>query len=466
MSKKTGFLTNIKNRILNDEAPQPLSSQDSDSSIHSILQNLNKTIDSNIATMQKINTEEQEKMSILIKKSNEKITNTDNKDSPPFLKNYLQEHKVSVSQDVENEKETTTSNDNDLKLQISESESTEQKEVKIKLLTKQKVKSLSDNLKKRVYGQDHVIEEVVDILKVAALNIKINKEKPAGNYLFAGPSGVGKTELAQSVADTLEVPLLVLNMGEYSLEQDITKLIGTSPGYVGYQEGGILTNFVKANPSCIVLFDELEKAHPSIDKILLSIMDKGIAADNKGVKVIFTDTIIISTSNLGADLEYEENISKEIKDKYKMEAIKQGLRPEIINRYDSVFHFNTLHKDIYKMIVQKFLKQLTGRIQEEHSMNINITDKLLNFIVEKSYDPSMGGRPARRFIEKVVVKPLADYLIEQPDEDNSEFADHKLSLDLNKDSKICFKGKNNKIIRVLDNTEELVTRIENGKFTN
>lgn len=235
---------------------------------------------------------------------------------------------------------------------------------------------------------------------------------------------------------------------------------------MGYQEGGILTNFVKANPSCIVLFDELEKAHPSIDKILLSIMDKGIAADNKGVKVIFTDTIIISTSNLGADLEYEENISKEIKDKYKMEAIKQGLRPEIINRYDSVFHFNTLHKDVYKMIVQKFLKQLTGRIQEEHSMNINITDKLLNFIVEKSYDPSMGGRPARRFIEKVVVKPLADYLIEQPDEDNSEFADYKLSLDLNKDSKICFKGKNNKIIRVLDNTEELVTRIENGKFTN
>ena len=149
-----------------------------------------------------------------------------------------------------------------------------------------------------------------------------------------------------------------------------------------------------------------------------------------------------------------------------MEAIKQGLRPEIINRYDSVFHFNTLHKDVYKMIVQKFLKKLTGRIQEEHSMNINITDKLLNFIVEKSYDPSMGGRPARRFIEKVVVKPLADYLIEQPDEDNSEFADHKLSLDLNKDSKICFKGKNNKIIRVLDNTEELVTRIENGKFTN
>ena len=466
MSKKTGFLTNIKNRILNDESPQIRPSQDSDSSIHSILQNLNKTIDSNIATMQKINTEEQEKMSILIKKSNEKITNTDNKDSTPFLKNSLQEHKVTVSQDVENEKETTTSNDNDLKLQISESESTEQKEVKIKLLTKQKVKSLSDNLKKRVYGQDHVIEEVVDILKVAALNIKINKEKPAGNYLFAGPSGVGKTELAQSVADTLEVPLLVLNMGEYSLEQDITKLIGTSPGYVGYQEGGILTNFVKANPSCIVLFDELEKAHPSIDKILLSIMDKGIAADNKGVKVLFTDTIIISTSNLGADLEYEENISKEIKDKYKMEAIKQGLRPEIINRYDSVFHFNTLHKDVYKMIVQKFLKQLTGRIQEEHSMNINITDKLLNFIVEKSYDPSMGGRPARRFIEKVVVKPLADYLIEQPDEDNSEFADHKLSLDLNKDSKICFKGKNNKIIRVLDNTEELVTRIENGKFTN
>jgi len=334
-----------------------------------------------------------------------------------------------------------------------------------KLLDRPKIRVLKENLLKRVFGQDPVLDEVVDILKVAALNIKINKEKPAGNYLFAGPSGVGKTELAQTLADSLDVPLLVINMGEYGLEQDVTKLIGTSPGYVGYQEGGILTNFVMENPVCIVLFDEIEKAHPSIDKILLSIMDKGTATDNKGKKVIFKETIVISTSNLGADIEYIQGLEQSEKNKYRMEAIKEGLRPEIINRYDSVFHFYSLSPEIYKKVVNKFLAKLTTSIQEEHNILLKFSDKILDFISDKSFDPAMGGRPARRFIEKIVVKPLADYMLREDFE--QEIGKHpEITIDLNKENNVCFKGKNRKILWVLENTAELVARIEEGKFTN
>jgi len=334
-----------------------------------------------------------------------------------------------------------------------------------KLLDRPKIRVLKENLLKRVFGQDPVLDEVVDILKVAALNIKINKEKPAGNYLFAGPSGVGKTELAQTLADSLDVPLLVINMGEYGLEQDVTKLIGTSPGYVGYQEGGILTNFVMENPVCIVLFDEIEKAHPSIDKILLSIMDKGTATDNKGKKVIFKETIVISTSNLGADIEYIQGLEQSEKNKYRMEAIKEGLRPEIINRYDSVFHFYSLSPEIYKKVVNKFLAKLTTSIQEEHNILLKFSDKILDFISDKSFDPAMGGRPARRFIEKIVVKPLADYMLREDFE--QEIGKHpEITIDLNKENNVCFKGKNRKILGVLENTAELVARIEEGKFTN
>lgn len=386
-------------------------------------------------------------------------------DTPPFMVNLIKENGIPNSTATANEGQTQ----DDAKIKASTSSSSEKDKAEqkepVKLLDKKKIRGLKDNLSQRVFGQDPVLEEVVDILKIAALNIKINKQKPAGNYLFAGPSGVGKTELAQSLADSLGVPILIVNMGEYGLEQDVTKLIGTSPGYVGYQEGGILTNFVKENPACIVLFDELEKAHPSADKILLSIMDKGTCTDNKGVEVSFKETIVISTSNLGADIEYVQGIDQETKNKYRMDAIKEGLRPEIINRYDSVFHFYSLSPEIYRKVADKFLIKLNDSMKEEHKINLKFTDKLMDFIVEKSFDPAMGGRPARRFIEKIVIKPLADYMLDE----NFEKAvqDHpEISLDINKDGNVCFKGKNRKVLGVLENTKELVARIEEGKFTN
>jgi ATP-dependent Clp protease ATP-binding subunit ClpA len=383
-------------------------------------------------------------------------------DTPPFLKNLAKENSQPISTQVVENKDTP-------KVAVDKAKdpaavAAEEKK-NIKLLDKAKIRTLRENLLKRVFGQDPVVEEVVDVLKIAALNIKINKEKPAGNYLFAGPSGVGKTELAQALAEALDVPILVINMGEYGLEQDVTKLIGASPGYVGYDQGGILTNFVMENPACIVLFDELEKAHSSIDKILLSIMDKGTATDNKGNQVPFKETIIISTSNLGANIEYIQGLEQAEKNKYRMEAIKEGLRPEIINRYDSVFHFFSLSKEIYQKVATKFFKSLVKSIKEEHKFDMKISDKLMTFIVDSSYDPAMGGRPARRFIEKVVIKPLADYMLEE--EFEKAIADHpEVTLDLNKANNICFKGKNKKILGVLESTKELVARVEEGKFTN
>jgi len=415
-------------------------------------QNVEET-NSTLANIQKSVQENMDLMSSRIKKMQEE------QNTPPFIQNLIDEKKANGESvdSIKKTESTTTAPE-------VEKEGVAEEKKDIKLLDKAKIRSLKDNLLKRVFGQDPVVDEVVDILKVAALNIKINKEKPAGNYLFAGPSGVGKTELAQSMADSLGVPILVVNMGEYGLEQDVTKLIGTSPGYVGYNEGGILTNFVMENTACIVLFDELEKAHPSADKILLSIMDKGTATDNKGNKVSFKETIVISTSNLGADIEYIQGLQQSEKNKYRMEAIKEGLRPEIINRYDSVFHFFSLTPEIYKKVVNKFLTNLTKSMEEEHTIALKFSEKMVDWIVEKSYDPAMGGRPARRFIEKVVIQPLADYMLDENFESSLK-ENPEMTMDLNKDGKVCFKGKNRKILGVLEDTQELLNRIEEGKFT-
>lgn len=375
------------------------------------------------------------------------------------------------------------------------------------LLDKKKVRGLDETLRQRVFGQDETVTEVVDILKVAALKIKVNAKKPAGCYFFAGPSGVGKTELAQSIADQLGVPLLKLNGGEYGLEHEVSKLIGAPPGYSGSDQDGVLTGFVKEKKACVVLIDEIEKAHSSIDKILLSIMDHGECGTNKPTvnadgsasfeTVPFTETIVIATSNLGAEVEYipgenflhdkkaletygatykeqhnskatEEEIEKHFiqsqKNELRMEYIKEGVRPEIINRYDSIFHFNSLSPEIYGKVANKFLKQLTDTIKKEHNFDLKFSDKLVEWMVNKSYDPAMGGRPARKFIEKIVIKPLADYMLE----DNFETAikEHpELTMDLNKNGNVCFKGKNKKILGVLENTEELVSRIQVGKFS-
>lgn len=373
--------------------------------------------------------------------------------APPFVKNFIKENPESVS--TENPVNTST----------KETKEEPPKEVKVvKLLSRDKMKGLDSLLKNRVFGQDEVIEGIVNTLKVSALNIKINKKKPAGNFFFAGPSGVGKTELAQALADALQVPLLKINMGEFGLEHEVSKLLGAPPGFAGHDQEGKL-ELVNQHGACVVLFDEFEKAHQSIDKILLSILDHGECQSNKNENISFTETIVIATSNLGAEVEYYADLSKEKKNELRMEYIKEGLRPEIINRYDSIFQFNALSIENYsKIIKDKFLKELTNSIKEEHEFELKFSDKLVEWMIEKSYDPAMGGRPARKFIEKIVIQPLADYMLD--DNFDNYIKEHKeISLDLNKDGNIYFKGKNRKILGVLENTQDLVNQNELSKFS-
>jgi ATP-dependent Clp protease ATP-binding subunit ClpA len=376
---------------------------------------------------------------------------------PPFLQNHTKENKINV-QEFDTDTRDNIRKEKDNKTQLDPNAPAP------RLLDKKKVKGLSESLKTRVFGQDSTVNEVVDILKVAALNIKINGKKPAGCYLFAGPSGVGKTELAQSISDQLGVPLLKLNMGEYGLEHEVSKLIGAPPGYAGCKEDGALTGFVKENKACVILLDEIEKADPAVDKILLSIMDHGECGTNNGEIVSFTETIVIATSNLGAEVEYYTDMTTEQKNELRMGFIKEGLRPEIINRYDSIFHFNSLTPEIYGKVVNKFLIKLTDSIKTEHNFELKYSPKLIDWIVEKSYDPAMGGRPARKFIEKIVIKPLADYMLDD-DFENAAKEHKEITMDLNKDENVCFKGKNRKILGVLANTKELVTKVEDGKFS-
>lgn len=388
--------------------------------------------------------------------------------TPLFMKNYFDDKGIPVPVEFggEESEENLVRKNNTSNVEL-EKEEVDAKNKPTKLLQKSLIKVLGNNIKTNVFGQDDVIDELVDVLKVTVLNININKDKPAGCYFLAGPSGCGKTELAISLAkylgtEDIPIPFLKLNMGEYGMENDVTKLIGAPPGYKGADDGGLLTNFVRENPICIVLMDETEKAHESMDKIMLAILDKGVCTDNKGRSVSFKDTIIISTSNLGAEVEYETDYTKEQKNEYRMAMIKQNLRPEIINRYDSIFHCNSISKDIYAKIFNKFLDKLKVSMKEEHKVEIKFSPKLLDWAVEASYDPAMGGRPARKFIEKIIIKPIADQMID----DNFDGEINKeITMDINKENNVVFKNKQRKIIGILNNTAELVNKIEEGKFT-
>lgn len=333
------------------------------------------------------------------------------------------------------------------------------------LLDKSKVKGLGAIIKERVFGQEPTIDAIMRVLRATALKLNVDENKPAGRYFFAGPSGVGKTELARTLAERLGVKLLKINMADYSQEQDVSKLTGAAAGLVGYEEGGILTNFVKKHPACVVLFDEIEKGHPKMDNILLSILDDGTCATNDGKEIKFGKTIVICTSNLGATVEYRTDLTKEEKDKERMKAIKKRLNPEVIARFNDIFHFNSLIPEIYKLIVNKFTAKVTEKVEKNHPFKLSFSPKITDFIVEKSYDPALGGRPAEAFIADIVMEPLSEFMLD--DNFDDLIPSHpEITLDLNNKGKVFIRGKNKKILGVLENTEELVAAKEAKKFTN
>ena len=282
---------------------------------------------------------------------------------------------------------------------------------------RQKLLNLDNILSQRVMGQDEALKLVSDAILRNKANIgDINR--PIGSFLFLGPTGVGKTEVAKALAEQLfddESKIVRIDMSEYMEKFSVSRLIGAPPGYVGYEEGGQLTEAVRRKPYSIVLLDEIEKAHPDVFNILLQILDDGRITDSKGVTVDFKNTIIIMTSNLGSKFAFETD--PVLKKKEYDEVIKESFKPEFINRIDEIIIFNPLNRNVIKDIAGKFLGQLKNRLKDS-DIELTITDKAMDSIVAEGYDETFGARPMKRHIQREIESKLARYIIANPDTKN------------------------------------------------
>ncbi|MDF2797685.1 MAG: ATP-dependent Clp protease, ATP-binding subunit clpA, partial [Devosia sp.] len=271
--------------------------------------------------------------------------------------------------------------------------------------------SLEQSLKTVVYGQDAAITALSSAIKLARAGLR-EPEKPIGSYLFTGPTGVGKTEVAKQLADTLGVELLRFDMSEYMERHTVSRLIGAPPGYVGFDQGGLLTDGVDQHPHCVVLLDEIEKAHPDLYNILLQVMDHGKLTDHNGKSVDFRNVILIMTSNAGAmDLQKSPigfGRKREVGDDE--EAINRIFTPEFRNRLDAIISFAPLPREVVRRVVEKFVLQLEGQLAER-GVTINLTSEAADWLAEHGYDERMGARPLGRVIQEHVKKPLADQVL-------------------------------------------------------
>jgi len=276
---------------------------------------------------------------------------------------------------------------------------------------KSMLKDLEKRLKLGVFGQNQAIESLSTAIKLSRSGLN-QKDQPLGSFLFAGPTGVGKTEISKQLATVLGVRLLRFDMSEYMERHSVSKLIGSPPGYVGYDEGGQLTEQVNANPYAVLLLDEIEKAHPDIFNILLQVMDNGKLTDANGREVDFRNVILIMTSNVGARNVQRSSIGFSEQDHsldYDSE-LKKAFAPEFRNRLSEVIYFNSLDKDTIIFVVNKFLFDLES-ILEEKNVSLIVSDKARDWFASHGYDNQMGARPMARLIEKEIRKPLADELL-------------------------------------------------------
>ena len=276
---------------------------------------------------------------------------------------------------------------------------------------KSMLKDLEKRLKLGVFGQNQAIESLSTAIKLSRSGLN-QKDQPLGSFLFAGPTGVGKTEISKQLATVLGVKLLRFDMSEYMERHSVSKLIGSPPGYVGYDEGGQLTEQVNANPYAVLLLDEIEKAHPDIFNILLQVMDNGKLTDANGREVDFRNVILIMTSNVGARNVQRSSIGFSEQDHsldYDSE-LKKAFAPEFRNRLSEVIYFNSLDKDTIIFVVNKFLFDLES-ILEEKNVSLIVSDQARDWFANHGYDNQMGARPMSRLIDKEVRKPLADELL-------------------------------------------------------
>lgn len=273
------------------------------------------------------------------------------------------------------------------------------------------LKSLSQDLKRMVFGQDSAIEQVAAAVKLARAGLR-EPNKPIGSYLFAGPTGVGKTEVARQLSMTQGLELLRFDMSEYMERHTVSRLIGAPPGYVGYDQGGLLTDAVNQNPHCVLLLDEIEKAHPDIYNILLQVMDNGFLTDSNGRKVDFRNVIIIMTTNAGASdaAKAEIGFGRGMKDDEQEAAIKRRFTPEFRNRLDATVMFAPLSKEHIGRVVDKFVIQLEAQLADR-KIEFEVSKGANQWIADKGYDKRYGARPLGRTIQEYVKKPLADEIL-------------------------------------------------------
>ena len=273
------------------------------------------------------------------------------------------------------------------------------------------LKDLEASLKRVVFGQDKAIESLSSAIKLARAGLR-EPEKPIGSYLFAGPTGVGKTEVAKQLADNLGVELLRFDMSEYMEKHAVSRLIGAPPGYVGFDQGGQLTDGVDQHPHCVLLLDEIEKAHPDVYNVLLQVMDHGTLTDHNGRSVDFRNVIVIMTSNAGATEQAKAAIGfgRDRREGEDTAAIERTFTPEFRNRLDAVISFNPLPKDTILQVVEKFVLQLEAQLMDRH-VAIEMTDEATSWLADKGYDDKMGARPLARVIQEHIKKPLAEELL-------------------------------------------------------
>ena len=283
-----------------------------------------------------------------------------------------------------------------------------------KSLTKDDAQNLQDlesSLKRVVFGQDIAISALSSAIKLSRAGLR-EPEKPIGNYLFAGPTGVGKTEVAKQLADTLGVELIRFDMSEYMEKHAISRLIGAPPGYVGFDQGGLLTDGIDQHPHSVLLLDEIEKAHPDVFNILLQIMDHGKLTDHNGRKVDFRNTILIMPSNAGASDMAKSAIGfgRDKREGEDTVAIERIFSPEFRNRLDAVISFASLGRKIITKVVEKFVLQLEAQLMDRN-VTFELSQKAAEWLGEKGYDEKMGARPLARVIQEEIKKPLADELL-------------------------------------------------------
>ncbi|MGH1471246.1 MAG: ATP-dependent Clp protease ATP-binding subunit ClpA [Cellvibrionaceae bacterium] len=276
---------------------------------------------------------------------------------------------------------------------------------------KELLQKLDSTLKMTVFGQDKAIDVLATAIKLSRAGLGA-EQKPIGSFLFAGPTGVGKTELCKQLASAMGVESIRFDMSEYMERHTVSRLIGAPPGYVGFDQGGLLTEAVTKNPHCVVILDEIEKAHPEVFNLLLQVMDHGTLTDNNGRKADFRNVVLIMTTNAGAEIVSRRSIGFTEQDHSTdgMEAINRLFTPEFRNRLDAIIQFSGLSQEVIKTVVDKFLVELQAQLDDKH-VQIEVDAAAREWLAEKGYDENMGARPMARTIQENLKKPLAEAVL-------------------------------------------------------